>query len=179
MKHNNLWAPWRIEYLKSLSPSPDDQGCFFCNYWAAPDRDREHLVLWRTPRCLVIFNRFPYTAGHLLIAPADHLPDLADLPDPALLEIMRLAADAQKALAETIQPQGFNLGLNIHRCAGAGLPGHLHLHLVPRWDGDTNFLTTCAHTRLISQSLDDLYDQLKETSRQLNLPTALIGRMDS
>lgn len=170
MDNDNLWAPWRIAYLKSLEEE-EPGGCFLCTYWNKPDHDKKNLVLWRTRRCLVVFNRFPYTGGHLLVAPAAHVPDLADLDNDTMLDMMLLTRDAQKVLTETIKPQGFNIGINISRCAGAGLPGHVHLHLVPRWDGDTNFITTVGRVRVISQALEELYDQLAEISRRLQLPT--------
>jgi len=175
--NQNIWAPWRMEYLKTFS-CPENfesaaQGgkCFFCRYWENPAQDRENLVLWRCPNCLVLFNRFPYTAGHLLIVPRMHVPDLNSLDDKTLLETMILSRDAQQALTQAIHPQGFNIGININRCAGAGLPDHLHLHLVPRWEGDTNFMSVIGNARVISQALDELYHQLSQISQQLNLPT--------
>ena len=172
MKNKNLWAPWRIEYLQSLDPSEstENPSCFLCNYWNDPASDEKNLVLWRTQKCLVLFNRFPYTGGHLLIAPAAHQPDLHNLDDDTILEMMKLARDAQTALTHTIKPHGYNIGININRCAGAGLPDHVHLHLVPRWDGDTNFMAVTGQVRVISQALDDLYKQLKQTSKNLHLP---------
>ncbi|MBN1844986.1 MAG: HIT domain-containing protein [Sedimentisphaerales bacterium] len=177
MQNDNLWAPWRIGYLQSLEKEPPipakemEEGCFLCRYWNDPAHDAENLVLWRTSRALVLMNRFPYTGGHLLIAPADHVADLHGLGPATLLEMILLARDAQTALTEAIAPQGFNLGINIRRCAGAGLPGHVHLHVVPRWDGDTNFMTTVSHVRVISQALEELFGQLAEISRKHNLPT--------
>ena len=170
---SNLWAPWRIEYLKALDQSGSDKapvGCFLCRYWNDPDRDEENLVLWRSKTALVVFNRFPYTNGHLLIAPAQHAATLDQLNDQTVLELMRLATNGQTVLSEAIGPQGFNLGINFNRCAGAGLPDHLHLHLVPRWNGDTNFMSILADTRVISQSLDALYKELKKLSEEKGLP---------
>ena len=169
---DNLWAPWRIQYLKSLDEdSPDNaNGCFLCNYWNAPEKDTDNLVLWRTQQCMVLFNRYPYTGGHLLVAPADHVGSLEMLPDERMLEMMQLTRDAQIVLSHAIKPHGFNVGININRCAGAGLPDHLHLHLVPRWDGDTNFMAVTGKVRVISQALDELYAQLKAISAELNLP---------
>lgn len=173
MKYNNLWAPWRMEYLKSLDPegsSPESGACFLCRYWEHPADDDKQLVLWRSERCLVLFNRFPYTGGHLLIAPAAHVGDLHGLDEATLLEMMCLARQAQTVLQHAIKPHGFNVGVNIGRCAGAGLPDHVHMHLVPRWEGDTNSLSTIGNVRLISQSLDELYGQLVQLSRELDLP---------
>jgi ATP adenylyltransferase len=173
MKHNNLWAPWRTEYLKSLvAENPDDEspGCFLCAYWNDPTHDEKNLVLWRTRLCQVVFNRFPYTGGHLLIAPAAHVGDLNQLDEAALLEMMLLARQAQTVIQEAIKPEGFNLGINMNQCAGAGLPDHVHMHLVPRWVGDTNFMAVTGQIRIISQGLDELYQQFKEISQKLNLP---------
>ena len=172
MKNHNIWAPWRAEYLKSLDDVSDGSpGCFLCNYWAQPEQDKKNLVLWRTKQCIVLLNRFPYTGGHLLIAPAAHVANLCELEEDILLEIMILARDAQNVLEHVIKPHGFNIGMNINRCAGAGLPDHIHMHLVPRWDGDTNFMAVTGHIRVISQALDDLYKKLYESSKILNLPT--------
>jgi ATP adenylyltransferase len=181
MKNKNLWAPWRIEYLKSLGAKESQQeqqgegcegeGCFLCQYWNDPEQDKANLVLWRTKLCLVVFNRFPYTAGHLLVAPGRHVGEMHGLDDGVLLEMMLLARDGQSVLAEAIRPHGFNIGININRCAGAGLPDHIHLHLVPRWQGDTNFMDVTGHVRLISQELDELYKELREISRRLKLPS--------
>ncbi len=172
-QRDNLWAPWRLDYLKTLDArdkEPDGNVCFLCNYWNQPEKDVENLVLWRTQRCLVVFNRYPYTGGHLLIAPAQHVSDLDGLDDGTMLELMSLARDAQTVLKEAIKPHGFNLGINLHRCAGAGLPDHVHMHLVPRWDGDTNFMSVIGDVRVISQALDDLYGELKKVSITLKLP---------
>ena len=174
MRNKNIWAPWRYEYLKSLDNEDshsESKPCFLCQCWADPPNDRDNLLLWRTDTCMVVFNRFPYTGGHLLIAPANHVASLEELAPSSLQQLMILARDGQKVLSHTIKPQGFNIGINIHRCAGAGLPDHIHMHLVPRWDGDTNFMDICGDVRVISQALDDLYQQLKNASQELNLPS--------
>ena len=171
---DNIWAPWRIDYLRSLekqAAAGSGGGCFLCDYWADAQHDRENLVLWRTQRCMAVFNRFPYTGGHLLIAPSRHGATMEGLDDATLLDLMRLSRDSQAVITRAIKPHGFNVGININRCAGAGLPDHLHLHLVPRWDGDTNFMSVTGDVRVISQSLDDLYDQLKALSEEMKLPT--------
>lgn len=169
----NLWAPWRMAYLTSLDDKDtgNDDTCFLCRYWQNPAKDREQLVLWRTPRCMVLFNRYPYTGGHILIAPKDHVPSMDELSEETMLEMLVLARDVQRVLRQAIKPQGFNVGMNISRCAGAGLPDHLHMHVVPRWSGDTNFMSVCGDVRVISQSLDDLYDHLRELSAEMSLPS--------
>ncbi len=115
-------------------------------------------------------NRFPYNNGHLLIAPVRHIPDFSEANDEELLEMTKMARDAQKVLSLTIKPHGFNIGINFGRCAGAGLPDHMHIHVVPRWNGDTNFVRVCSDTYLISQSLTELLAVLKQTSAQNGLP---------
>ena len=155
MKH--LWSPWRLEYLTA----PKAEGCVFCHALRS-DQDRENLVLLRGQRAFLILNRFPYNNGHLLIAPNAHKADLTDLDDAELDELIRLTRDTERLLSRAISPHGFNIGINLGRCAGAGVPGHLHIHIVPRWNGDTNFMPVTGNTKVIGQSLDALYDLLKE-----------------
>jgi len=167
LEPKNLWAPWRINYIQGLDKK---DGCFICDNLKAPDDDEKNLVLWRTARCVVILNRFPYNNGHLLIAPNRHIADLDHATDDELLEMTKLIKESQKALTLAIKPHGFNVGMNFGRCAGAGLPGHIHIHVVPRWDGDTNFMTVCSNTDVISQSLTELLELLKLESKKHNLP---------
>ena len=135
-----------------------------------PHDDDKNLVLWRSSCCIVILNKFPYNNGHLLIAPARHIPDLADATDQELLEMFKLVGQSQKALSAAIKPHGFNVGMNFGRCSGAGLPEHLHVHVVPRWEGDTNFMNVCSDTDVISQSLAELLKELKLISQEHKLP---------
>ncbi len=167
MERENLWAPWRIKYIQSLNQGSE---CFICHNLKNPQDDDANLVLWHTKHCIVILNRFPYNNGHLLIAPNRHIAGLDEANDGELLEMIKLVREAQKALSAAIKPQGFNIGLNFGRCGGAGLPGHLHIHIVPRWEGDTNFMSVCGDTKVISQSLIELQQLLKQTSKELNLP---------
>jgi len=167
LERENLWAPWRIPYIKGLEKS---EGCFLCHDLAHPEADDENLLLWRTGRSLVVLNRFPYNNGHLLIAPARHVAGLEETSDEEMLELTQLIREAQKALSIAINPCGFNVGLNFGRCAGAGLPGHMHIHVVPRWDGDTNFMNVCSDTDVISQSLVDLLGELRAVSCAQGLP---------
>jgi len=166
-KRKNLWAPWRIGYIQGLA---DKNECFICRNVRTPQDDGGNLVLWRTKNCITVLNRFPYNNGHLLIAPVRHIPDFDQANDQELLEMTKLIRDAQNALTISIKPHGFNIGMNFGRCAGAGLPDHLHIHVVPRWNGDTNFVRTCSDTTLISQSLEELLEILKKTSASHNLP---------
>ena len=167
MDSGNLWAPWRIKYIQGLSESED---CFICHNLNNPQDDGKNYVLWRTKHGIVILNRFPYNNGHLLIAPLRHIADLDHAEDVELLELFKLVRESQKVLSQTIKPHGFNIGLNLGRCAGAGLPGHFHIHVVPRWDGDTSFMSVCSETDVISQSLDELLGQLKTVSKEYRLP---------
>ncbi|HOT72130.1 MAG TPA: HIT domain-containing protein [Anaerohalosphaeraceae bacterium] len=167
---NILWAPWRMPYIQGLTQKSP---CFLCDYIRTPHQDRENLVLWRTPRCLVVLNRFPYNNGHLLIAPLRHIAALKEADEAEMLEMLKLVREAQKALTLAVQPHGFNVGMNFGRCAGAGLPEHLHVHIVPRWEGDTNFMSVCSDTKVISQSLAELYDQLSRLSQEHHLPAGL------
>jgi len=174
MDNKNLWAPWRIRYVQGLDKEPSTAekmtGCFICHNIEHPQDDDENLVLWRTDKSIVILNCYPYNNGHLLIAPLKHIPDLKDTNDQEMLEMMKLIEESQKALSLAIKPHGFNVGMNLGRCAGAGLPGHLHIHIVPRWDGDTNFMAICSGTDVISQSLIELLELLKKISKEQNLP---------
>lgn len=168
MKRENLWAPWRIKYIQDLGKST---GCFICHNLENPQDDDKNLVLWRTGRFIVLLNRYPYNNGHLLIAPVRHIAGLDEADDDELLELTRMVRESQKVLSAAIKPHGFNVGMNFGRCAGAGLPGHLHVHIVPRWDGDTNFINVCSDTDVISQSLTELFEQLRQISKKQNLPS--------
>lgn len=158
--NENVWAPWRMEYIRSLEAEKEEEGCFLCRYWQQPDRDRANRVVWRSKGAFVLMNRFPYTNGHMLIAHAAHKGDMADLSEDELFELTRLTRDCVGLLRETVHAQGFNVGYNIGRCAGAGLPDHLHLHVVPRWGGDTNFMPVVGDLRVIPVSLDKLHAEL-------------------
>ncbi|HSW46570.1 MAG TPA: HIT domain-containing protein [Phycisphaerae bacterium] len=167
-QNQNLWAPWRLEYIQALAGT--DDGCFLCRYAAQPEQDGRNRVIWRGATCLTIFNQFPYNNGHLLIAPLAHLADLEQLDDPTLDELIRTVRDAKRLLQETLAAHGFNVGMNFGRCAGAGLPGHLHAHIVPRWDGDTNFMAVVGNTRVISQSIEALREQMRQVAASRGLP---------
>ncbi|MDI6449425.1 HIT family protein [Anaerobaca lacustris] len=167
MERSNIWAPWRIPYIRGLDKG---DGCFLCRDFAHPESDDENLLLWRTERSLVVLNRYPYNNGHLLVSPARHIADLDDAREEEMTELMKLVRESQRALSMTINPHGYNVGLNFGRCAGAGLPGHMHIHVVPRWDGDTNFMNVCSDTDVVSQSLVDLLAELKTVSAEHGLP---------
>ena len=158
---DSLWAPWRLAYVGAAKPPAAGDPCFLCRGLAADD-DRANLVALRTPLSVVVLNRFPYNNGHLLIAPRAHKGALGDLTAPELLETMETLRRMVAVLDGLMHPDGYNVGLNLGSAAGAGLPGHLHWHLVPRWHGDTNFMPILADTKVIVQSLDALYDLLQE-----------------
>ncbi|OGR00888.1 MAG: HIT family hydrolase [Deltaproteobacteria bacterium RIFOXYA12_FULL_61_11] len=143
-----LWAPWRLEYL--LAPKPE--GCVFC---LARDGEPEtsKLVLRRYERCFVILNKYPYTNGHLMVVPNAHCDDLVGVDDETLLDMGRVSRRCLSALRACMRPEGFNLGYNLGSAAGAGIDEHLHFHIVPRWNGDTNFMAVLADTRVISEHL--------------------------
>jgi ATP adenylyltransferase len=152
----NVWAPWRMAYINE----PDKSGCFLCDAWRDPDF-RKHRVLMKGRSAFVIMNIFPYNNGHLMIAPAEHHGDLASLGPAVRAELMELLTLSTGALASAMSPDGFNAGINLGRVAGAGLPGHIHLHVVPRWSGDTNFMPVVGETKVISEHLDVTWMKLK------------------
>ena len=135
-----LWTPWRYRYLAEAG---NEDKCIFCDALALND-DAKSQIVFRGKLCFIILNRFPYTTGHVMIVPYAHVADLPQCDPEALAEIMRLAQRMQTALSNIYHPQGFNLGMNLGRCAGAGVTGHLHMHVLPRWIGDANFMTTVA-----------------------------------
>ena len=143
-----LWAPWRLEYVEQADGGA---GCVFCEAAAADDEER--LVVHRGEKAFVLLNKFPYTSGHFMVAPYRHVGEFGDLGDEEALEIHRLAERGIAALAETYGPQGYNLGWNLGRIAGAGIVDHVHLHVVPRWAGDTNFMPVLADVKVLPEHL--------------------------
>ena len=153
-----LWAPWRLDYIKSTDR---DEGCFLCRYRDAdPSEDAHNLVIGRGERTICLLNRFPYNNGHLLVAPLEHVGDLEDVSVDVLTECMSELKRWTGRLRERMSPDGFNIGLNVGQVAGAGLPGHLHWHIVPRWNGDTNFMPIVGNANVIPQSLESLHGLL-------------------
>jgi ATP adenylyltransferase len=145
-----LWAPWRLEYIEAADEQP---GCVFCT--ALEGDDEERLVVARSRHAFALMNRFPYAAGHLMVAPARHVGELDGLSDDEALDVHRLATQALDALRETSRPDGFNLGWNLGRVAGAGIVDHVHLHVVPRWSGDTNFMPVLADVKVLPEHLTE------------------------
>jgi ATP adenylyltransferase len=158
---DKLWAPWRLSYVSTPKPpgSPADE-CFVCKALASTD-DRTHRVVRRTSLSAVILNAFPYNNGHLLVVPHTHVARLDQLSADQSADLQRTICDMIARLEAIMAPHGFNVGLNLGAAAGAGVPGHLHWHVVPRWNGDTNFMPVVGDTKVISQSLDALYEMLK------------------
>ena len=151
-----LWAPWRAEYILGHK----EKGCLLCRV-SQEDKDEENLVLWRGELGLTMLNRFPYNTGHLMVVPYRHESLLESLDARESLELMQLAQRCIRVLKASLKPQGFNLGINIADIAGAGIVGHVHMHIVPRWSGDTNFMPVLASTKVISQALKETYGTLK------------------
>lgn len=170
---HNLWATWRMEYIRSLIEE-EQLGCFICRYCHQPDRDDQNRVLWRTQHSIVIFNRWPYTSGHVMVCPVAHKQDLHDLEEMELNELIRLTRDVKIVLQEVVRCQGFNAGMNFGRCAGAGLPGHLHMHVVPRWNGDVSFMSVVGDIRLVFETMDEILARCREVSARLGLPKVVI-----
>ena len=152
-----LWAPWRLEYI--VGEKTD--GCIFCEF-PRQDDDEKSRIVRRGNRAFVIMNAFPYTNGHLLVAPYRHLGNIAELSSEESLEIMQLTQMCCKVLAEVCKPDGFNIGMNLGTAAGAGIAGHLHTHVVPRWAADTNFMPVLADVKIIPEALETTYRKLKE-----------------
>jgi ATP adenylyltransferase len=150
MTERPLWAPWRIEYITG----PKDGECIFCAAATSNRQDPAHEPVDRSEHCLTILNAFPYAPGHVMVAPVRHVASLEDLTDEEMLETMRLARRAILALRKAMTPDGFNLGWNLGKVAGAGIADHLHLHVVPRWEGDTNFMPLLADTNVMPQALE-------------------------
>lgn len=165
----NLWAPWRAEYIRSLSDPPEEMGCFLCDYAAQADHDAENFVVCRTSGVLAVLNRYPYTNGHLLIAPLRHIGDFTALDSDELSALGRLVRDSVAMLERAVGAHGYNVGMNLGRCAGAGLPDHLHWHVVPRWNGDTNFMSTVGTARVIAESLEAVHERLCAAAAEMGL----------
>lgn len=157
---DHLWTPWRMEYIDSAKDEPDGGHCVFCDKPSFGD-DEKYYILARRQQTFVMLNAFPYNPGHLMVAPFRHVAEMEDLREEELSESMDLLQRAIRALKEVAAPHGFNLGMNLGRVAGAGIPGHLHWHLVPRWNGDTNFMTVTGETRVLPEVLAETYTKLR------------------
>jgi len=160
-----LWAPWRLEYIKNTQDN--DQGCIFCQKPQQAD-DKENLIVYRSDQSFVIMNKFPYNNGHLMVVPYIHEADLTKFNDDVLLDIQHLLQLSLLALNETMNPHGINIGVNLGRSAGAGIVDHLHYHIVPRWNGDTNYMPVLAGTKVISEALEESWQKLHTSFKKLS-----------
>lgn len=158
-----LWAPWRFEYFER------ERNSDFLSEAARASDDAAHFVVTRRKNAFLIMNRYPYTVGHLMAVPYKKTPDLASLGENEVVELWNLVAHAQALLRATVKAQGFNIGLNLGECAGAGVVDHLHVHIVPRWSGDTNFMPMLSGTRVISEGLRSVYDKLMEVQTKIDM----------
>lgn len=152
-----IWAPWRSKYIKKAGK---ECGCIFCKK-AKGKKDKENFVLLRGNYCFALLNLYPYNNGHIMVAPYRHVPDLVQLNKKELLEMFQVIKEMEVKIREKLKPDGFNIGINIGKSAGAGFDEHVHIHLVPRWPGDTNFMSVISDTKVVSQSLKEVYKILK------------------
>jgi ATP adenylyltransferase len=174
MAHASLYAPWRMDYIRSLQKPGAKEECFLCAAAAATtDKERrDRLVLWQTDQTVVLMNRFPYTNGHLMVAPRAHKPEMEELTADEKLDLMQQTAQTVRLLKRAVSAQGFNIGINLGRCAGAGVPGHLHQHVVPRWGGDVNFMSVVGQVQVVPEATAQLYRELLDVWNRLKQETA-------
>jgi ATP adenylyltransferase len=159
-----LWTPWRSVYMKEKK---DKRRCIFCEAAANPEADEQNLVVFRGKSAFALLNRYPYTSGHLMIAPYAHVARLSEASESASTEMMRLTRRAEQILEDAYRPGGLNVGMNLGEAAGAGIEQHIHMHVLPRWVGDANFMTSVGETRLIPEALEDTYAKLRNGFRKL------------
>jgi ATP adenylyltransferase len=164
LKMKRLWAPWRMEYIVQAQES--DEGCIFCDKPKEND-DEKNLIVYRSKLCFVMLNKYPYNNGHLMIVPYIHESDLAKVSDEIALEMHHVINKSLVALNNTIKPHGINIGINLGRTAGAGIDDHIHYHIVPRWNGDTNFMPVIAETKVLSEALKKTWKKLSDEFQRL------------
>jgi ATP adenylyltransferase len=154
-----LWTPWRYAYITEAAKSEGRAAnCIFCDLPKLEDRAAR--IVYRGTQCYIVLNTFPYTSGHVMVVPFAHLDELGKLPMATATELVALSQQTERALRQVYAPDGVNLGMNIGRAAGAGVAGHLHLHILPRWVGDTNFMTACGESRVLPEALDETWRKL-------------------
>jgi ATP adenylyltransferase len=158
---DRLWSPWRYRYVSKASPSDP---CIFCEK-SSQDRDEENFVVYRGQKNFVLLNAYPYTTGHLMVAPYEHRASLVETSEDILAELMVLTRTAEQCLSKVYRPKGLNIGMNVGECAGAGIAGHIHMHVLPRWPADSNFMTTVAETRVLPETLEATYAKLLRAFR--------------
>jgi ATP adenylyltransferase len=157
-----LWSPWRYQYVSQATHAP---GCIFC-VKSSEDRDKENRIVHRGEHNFIILNLYPYSTGHLMVVPYEHVATLEAAPEASLIEMIQLVRLAEIHLRSVYSPHGFNLGMNLGESAGAGVPGHIHMHVLPRWSGDTNFMTTVAETRVLPETPELTFEKLKKAFEQ-------------
>ncbi len=162
LKMKRIWAPWRMAYIKGET---EETGCLFCNRLAQRDGP-QNLILYRGQRAFVILNRFPYTNGHMMIVPIAHKNSIEELDDQTLSELIQLTNQALAILRQAYDAENFNIGINIGEASGAGVTDHVHLHVVPRWPGDTSFMSTVAETRVLPEALEETFEKLQSAWKQ-------------
>lgn len=160
---DRLWTPWRYAYVSKAEPA---SGCIFCEK-AAETADKENFVIWLAEHCYVLLNIYPYNNGHIMIAPYEHAATLAGVSEAAALEIMQLGRRVEKVLYHVYHPKGVNLGMNIGQCAGAGVAGHIHMHVLPRWPGDVSFMTSVGETRVVPEDLHTTWEKITLAFREI------------
>ena len=158
-----LWAPWRIEYVRMEKI----EECIFCRF-PKESEDEKNLILYRGKKAFIIMNNYPYNPGHIMVAPYRHVANFEDLTEEEILDLYRLTSLGVKAIKKAMKPQGFNIGINIGRVAGAGIEGHIHVHIVPRWNGDTNFMPVLSDTKIIVEGIRESYKELKEAIKLIS-----------
>jgi ATP adenylyltransferase len=159
MSLERLWAGWRSSYIERIEAAPTPEGCLFCGLLALDDA--EAMILERSPHSFAVMNAYPYTSGHVMVAPIRHVGSITDLDGEEAGALMHGTQRATATVEQVYSPQGINVGANIGRAAGAGVPGHVHVHVLPRWNGDTNFMTAVAEARVLPESLRHSYDKLR------------------
>jgi ATP adenylyltransferase len=155
-KNKILWAPWRVKYITK----PDDEKCVFCAK-SSKGRDTENFILYRGKQAFALLNIFPYNNGHVMVAPYEHVGDINKLPDSTMHEMMDIVKKLTAKIKKQMNAQGFNIGMNLGRISGAGFDKHLHIHIVPRWPGDTNFMPVICDEKIISESLESVYEKIR------------------
>jgi ATP adenylyltransferase len=169
-----------MDYIRSLHKPDGGERCFLCEAAAVTDQAgaRQTLVLWQTAHSVVLLNRFPYTNGHLLVAPRAHKADLEELNSEEKLDLQEQTSEAVRLLRRAVSAQGFNIGINLGRCAGAGVPGHLHQHVVPRWAGDVNFMSVVGEVQVVPEAVSQIYEELLELREKLGTSSSAAGTTD-
>ena len=161
---DRMWAPWRLEYIVSVDDEKD--GCIFCDL-PQEKNDKKNLIVYRDELCYVIMNKYPYNNGHIMVVPYEHKSDMLDLSDDILYNTQQVTKKAIRALKELMHPHGFNVGLNVGRPAGAGIDEHIHYHIVPRWNGDTNCMPVLANTKVVSEAIDQTCEKLTKKFKEI------------